>query len=170
MFRRLAPISFLIRVLYRVSGVLALPPRSVGGTIDEKTREILNALERGDPVLIFPEGHVRRGAEAYTTGFARGVVHVHRRSRAPVVPVAIQLGSPRRLRQPCLITFGEPVCIPEALDLEAGAAWLRERTLALQQAGPGADMPKRKGGPADSKNSYRRHTRPRRFAHGTRTH
>jgi 1-acyl-sn-glycerol-3-phosphate acyltransferase len=165
-FNRLAPIRFLVRLLYRISGVIALPPRSAGGTLEEKTAPLLRALESGDPVVIFPEGHVRRGFAANATGFARGVVYVHRRSCAPIVPVAIQLGSRRRLRRRCLITFGPHVNIPAGLDLEGGAAWLRRRTLALRQAAPRAVSPK----VACGSGSRSKRTLPRRLAHGTRTH
>jgi 1-acyl-sn-glycerol-3-phosphate acyltransferase len=133
---RLAPFKPLIGLLYRLAGVLALPPRTAGGSLTEKVLGLVEALDHGDAVVIFPEGHVRHHEASSIGPFARGVVHVHRESGAPVVPVAIRRGERGRVRRICVIEVGPPVNIPASLDLEQGACWLRAHTLALhEQAG-----------------------------------
>lgn len=125
---------WLIRGMYRLYGVVELPPRSRRAGREEKLRGLVRALDRGDVVAIFPEGHVRRPEEPPLRPFEPGVVHLHRRSGAPVLPMVIRLG-PKRWRRRFELTVGEPVAIPEGLDLEAGADWLRERTRRLYEPG-----------------------------------
>ncbi|MFW6201414.1 MAG: 1-acyl-sn-glycerol-3-phosphate acyltransferase, partial [Gemmatimonadota bacterium] len=117
-FRGLRPLKPMIRLLYRIAGVVELPPRrpdhtgSAGGgaggrdgpdrqdhtsgsrTPDDKLRGLLEALERGEAVAIFPEGHVRRKGIGEAAEFQPGVVHLHRGSGAPVVPIAVGFGPP----------------------------------------------------------------------------
>jgi 1-acyl-sn-glycerol-3-phosphate acyltransferase len=130
-FDRLARWTPFIRLLYRGLGVVALPPRDEAGSLEEKTRPLLGALDAGDPVVIFPEGHVRRIAGEGAGTFRRGVVHIHRLSRAPIVLIAIRLGPTHWPRRSCTVTMSPPLDVPAALDLEASTAWLREQMLAL---------------------------------------
>jgi len=65
--------------------------------------------------------------------FAPGVVYLQKKSRASVVPIAIWLSERRWPRHRCVVEFGEPVKIPEDLDQDTGAAWLRERVLKLYE-------------------------------------
>ena len=53
---------------------------------------------------------------------------------APVVPIAVWLGDARRVRRRYQVKVGAPLCIPETLDLDSAAAWLREQTLHLYAA------------------------------------
>jgi 1-acyl-sn-glycerol-3-phosphate acyltransferase len=48
----------LIRMLYRVEGVVELPPKEEGGALPEKVEGLRDALLQGDVVAIFPEGGV----------------------------------------------------------------------------------------------------------------
>ncbi|MGH9456100.1 MAG: lysophospholipid acyltransferase family protein [Thermoanaerobaculia bacterium] len=120
----------LIRILYRIEGAVELPPKEEGGSLPEKLQETLDALLEGDVVMIFPEGDI--GKEAPPVGkFAPGVVYLERSSGAQIVPMAIWMGERHWPRRRYVIEIGRPLHVPETLDLEAGADWLRERTLEL---------------------------------------
>jgi 1-acyl-sn-glycerol-3-phosphate acyltransferase len=125
----------LVRGLYRLEGAVELPPKEEGGTLPEKVQGLLDALKQGDVVAIFPEGRVRnREKRRSPVGeFAPGVVYLQRRSGADIVPMAVWMSKPWWPRRRYVIEIGRPVRIPESLDLEAGAAWLRERALELYE-------------------------------------
>jgi 1-acyl-sn-glycerol-3-phosphate acyltransferase len=134
-FRR-APARWLtplIRFFYRVEGVIALPPKEEGGTLPEKVQGLLDALREGDVVAIFPEGSLGKKDRPPVDEFAPGVVYLQRRSGARIVPMAVWMSDRRWPRRRYIIEVGNPVHIPDSLDLEAGAAWLRERTLELYE-------------------------------------
>lgn len=123
----------IIKVIYWLGGAIPLPPKNHDDrTLAEKLKGLIGALRRGDVVMIFPEGDIGTKYEPPVGEFAPGVVYLHRDSGAPIVPIAVWMSQrwwPRR----CAIQFGSPVRIPEHLDLDAGAAWLREHTLALYE-------------------------------------
>lgn len=127
---------WLFRGLYRLYGVVELPPRARRASREEKLRGLVTALERGDVVAIFPEGHVRLPDESRLRRFEPGVVHLHRRSGAPVVPLVIRLEPAGRRLLRFELTVGERLAIPEELDLEEGAEWLRRRTGELAAGAP----------------------------------
>ena len=131
LLRRLKP---LIKIVYWLEGVIELPPEERDErTLPEKLRGLLVALKRGDVVTIFPEGEVWKKREPPVGEFAPGVVYLHRRSGAPVVPVAVWLSERKWPRRRYVARFGRPVRIPGHLDQDAGAAWLREQVLALYE-------------------------------------
>jgi 1-acyl-sn-glycerol-3-phosphate acyltransferase len=123
----------LIRALYRLEGAVELPPKEEGGTLPEKVQGLLDALRQGDVVAIFPEGRVRKRRRPPVGEFAPGVVYLQRRSGADIVPMAVWMSAWWWPRRRYVIEIGRPVRIPESLDLEAGAAWLRERTMELYE-------------------------------------
>lgn len=128
---------WLFRGLYRLYGVVELPPRSRRATREEKLRGLLDALAHGDVVAIFPEGHVREPGEPPVRPFEPGVAVLHRRSGVPVVPLGIRLDEPKRRRPRFTLIVGAPVAIPEDLDLDESAEWLRQRAVELvEQAAP----------------------------------
>ena len=134
-FRR-APLTWLmslIRVLYRVEGVVELPPKEEGGSLPEKVQGLLDALREGDVVAIFPEGRIWKRRFPPIGEFAPGVVYLQRRSGARIVPIAVWTGERYWPRRGYVIEIGLPVRIPESLDLEGGAMWLRTRTLELYE-------------------------------------
>jgi 1-acyl-sn-glycerol-3-phosphate acyltransferase len=149
-FRVFTPI---VKALYWLGGAIQLPPKGDGddGSLPDKLQGLLDALMQGDVVLIFPEGEIGGKKKPPVGKFMPGVVYLHRMSGAPIVPVAIWMSEPgaRRdgcPRRRCAIEFGRPVRIPEHLDLEAGAAWLREQSLALyEQAKLRSKMPRAAG-------------------------
>jgi 1-acyl-sn-glycerol-3-phosphate acyltransferase len=125
----------LVRGLYRLEGAVELPPKEEGGTLPEKVQGLLDALKQGDVVAIFPEGRVRdrKQSDSPVGEFAPGVVYLQRRSGAEIVPMAVWMSRRWLPRRRYVLEIGRPVRIPESLDLEAGAAWLRERTLELYE-------------------------------------
>jgi 1-acyl-sn-glycerol-3-phosphate acyltransferase len=130
----------LIKIAYRLEGVVMLPPEQHDErSLPEKLRGMLVALSEGEVAAIFPEGEVWRKSEPPIGEFAPGVIYLHRKSHAPVVPIAIRLSQQGWRRRHCDIQFGRPVVIPSNLDQDAGAAWLRDRVLELydqaQQSG-----------------------------------
>lgn len=122
----------LIFGLYRLFGVIRLPPRSQQLGREAKLQPVIEALRQGDVVGIFPEGHTRHPGEPVLRPFRVGVVILHRTTGAPIVPIAIRI-EPKRWRRKFLVWAGEPVTIPEDLDLEQGAEWLRGRIRTLYE-------------------------------------
>ena len=122
----------LIKIIYWLEGVIELPPEERDDrSLPEKLRGLLVALNEGDVVAIFPEGEVRREREPPVGEFAPGVIYLHRRAGAPVVPIAVWVSERKWPRRRYAVRFGRPVQVPGHLDQDAGAAWLRERVLAL---------------------------------------
>ena len=124
----------LIKIIYRLEGVIELPPEEYDDrSLPEKLRGMLVALHNGEVAAIFPEGQLWKEREPPIGEFAPGVVYLHKKSRAPVLPIAIWLSERRWPRRRCVVEFGEPVRIPEDLDQDTGAAWLRQRVLKLYE-------------------------------------
>jgi 1-acyl-sn-glycerol-3-phosphate acyltransferase len=125
-------LKLFIKIIYKLEGVIVLPPEDRDDrSLPEKLRGMLVALHEGEVAAIFPEGEVHQKREPPIGEFAPGVVYLHRKSGAPIVPIAVWMSDRRWLRRRCVIQFGRPVNIPGDLDQEAGAVWLRERVLEL---------------------------------------
>ena len=79
-------------------------------------REMLNRLQKGEMVLLFPEG--TRSSDGKIGDLKPGFIPVARRSQVPLIPIAI-VGAydclPRGARfpttQPIAVVFGEPIPI-----------------------------------------------------------
>jgi 1-acyl-sn-glycerol-3-phosphate acyltransferase len=122
----------VIRILYWLVGVIKLPPEEQESRdLPEKLRGMLVALKHGDVVMIFPEGEIHRETEPPVGEFAPGVVYVHRRLGAPILPIALWLSERSWPRRRYLAQFGRPVHIPKDLDQDAGASWLQKEVLAM---------------------------------------
>jgi 1-acyl-sn-glycerol-3-phosphate acyltransferase len=131
LLRRLKP---LIKIIYRMEGVIELPLEEHDDrSLPEKLRGLLVALHDGDVVAIYPEGEVWKKREPPVGEFAPGVIYLHRRAGAPIVPIAIWMSERKWPRRRYVVQFGQPVQIPGYLDQDAGAAWLREHVLALYE-------------------------------------
>ena len=129
--RRLKP---LIRIIYKLEGVIELPPEEHDErSLPEKLRGMLVALNHGEVVAIFPEGEIWRKREPPIGEFAPGVIYLQRKSGAQILPIAVWLSERKWPRRPYVVQFGEPVRIPAHLDLDTGAVWLREQVLALHE-------------------------------------
>jgi len=124
----------LIRIIYRLEGVIELPPEDNDkGFHPEKVRGLLVALHHADVIAIFPEGEIWRRREPPIGEFAPGVVYLQRKSGALIVPIAVWISKRAWPRRRYVVHFGEPVQIPDHLDLDTGAAWLRECVLKLYE-------------------------------------
>jgi 1-acyl-sn-glycerol-3-phosphate acyltransferase len=124
----------LIKIMYRLAGVIELPPEDDGdGFHGEKVRGLLVALKAGDVVAIFPEGEIWRKQQPPIGEFAPGVVYLQRMTNASILPIAVWMGQRSWPRRRYVVQFGRRVQIPEDLDLETGAAWLREQVLELYE-------------------------------------
>jgi 1-acyl-sn-glycerol-3-phosphate acyltransferase len=124
----------LLRIIYWLEGVIELPPEEHDErSLPEKLRGMLVALNQGHVAAIFPEGELWRKREPPIGEFAPGVIYLHRKSGAPIMPVAVWLSERRWPRRRCVVQFGRPVIVPEDLDQDAGAAWLRKRVLELYE-------------------------------------
>ncbi len=128
----LQDIKLMIKLIYWLEGVIVLPPEEHDDrSLPEKLRGMLVALHEGEVATIFPEGEVHKKREPPIGEFAPGVVYLHRKSSAAIVPIATWMSDRRWPRRRCVVQFGPPVNIPEDLDQEAGAGWLRDRVLEL---------------------------------------
>jgi 1-acyl-sn-glycerol-3-phosphate acyltransferase len=122
----------LIRIIYRLEGVILLPPEKESDrSLPEKLRGMLVALHNGEVAAIFPEGGLWKEREPPIGEFAPGVVYLHRTSGAPILPIGVWISERRWPRCRYVAELGLPVRIPEDLDQEAGAAWLRQVVLKL---------------------------------------
>ena len=124
----------VLRIVYRLEGVIELPPEEHDErSLPEKLRGMLVALNQGDVPAIFPEGQLWRKKDPPIGEFAPGVIYLHRKSGAAIMPIAVWLSERRWPRRGCVVQFGPPVTVPEDLDQDAGAAWLRKRVLELYE-------------------------------------
>jgi 1-acyl-sn-glycerol-3-phosphate acyltransferase len=147
-FRALAPIRTLgtqdfrsallqrlkpfIKIIYKLEGVIILPPDEHDDrSLPEKLRGMLVALHDGEVAAIFPEGEVHKKREPPIGEFAPGVVYLHRKSGAHIMPIAVWLSDRLWPRRCCVVQFGRPMNIPDDLDQDEGAVWLRDRVLEL---------------------------------------
>jgi 1-acyl-sn-glycerol-3-phosphate acyltransferase len=122
----------LIKIMYWLGGVIELPPEDRDDrSLPEKLRGLLVALKNGDEVMIFPEGEIHKKREPPVGKFAPGVIYVHKRLGAPIVPIAVWMSGRSWPRRRYVVYFRRPVHIPGQLDQDAGADWLREQVLAL---------------------------------------
>jgi 1-acyl-sn-glycerol-3-phosphate acyltransferase len=87
----------------------------------------------GEVVAIFPEGEIWRRQEPPIGEFAPGVIYLQRRTEASILPVAVWISQRTWPRRRYLVQFGRRIQVPEDLDLETGAAWLREQVLELYE-------------------------------------
>lgn len=122
----------LIRIVYWLEGVIPLPPEKESDrSLPEKLRGMLVALHNGEVAAIFPEGELWKEEDPPVGEFAPGVVYLHWKSTAPILPIGVWISERRWPRRRYVAELGWPVTIPEDLDQEAGAAWLRQVVLKL---------------------------------------
>ena len=122
----------VIKIMYWLAGVIELPPEDRDDrSLPEKLRGLLVALKHGDVVMIFPEGKIHRKRDPPVNKFASGVVYVHRKLGAPIVPIGVWTSKQRWPRRRYVVQIGRPVHIPEDMDQDVGAEWLRGQVLAL---------------------------------------
>ncbi len=117
--------SWFFDWVFRITGVIAITSQSP----TEAIRRAVKALEDGEVVCVFPEGHISRTGELME--IKKGFEVMARRAKVPVVP-AFHDGlwgsifsfagniyiwkQPRLLPTPVFVAFGAPI-FPEALDV-----------------------------------------------------
>ncbi len=112
--------------------------------------EAVKHLDKGNVVLIFPEGKLSK--DGNMEKFQRGVGYLHSNSKAPIIPFVIRGGFEawgwKRLPKFSKITiqFGQPVNIPEQGD-KAIAQELEKRVMFMKDA-----LDRRKKGDYDNEN------------------
>jgi len=112
---------------------------TLGDKATAQVRAVVEALDAGEVVGIFPEGGLQRDVRELQP-FGAGVVMIAQRSGAPVVPVWIA-GTPRKksllahLLWPSRsrVRFGEPYIIDANADRDAALEELKQRMLALTE-------------------------------------
>lgn len=122
-YARLRP---LLLLMYRGFGVVRLPRRSKDLPREAKLDPLVDALRRGEVAGIFPEGHRRGPGETPVRELRPGVVLLHRRTGAPILPTGIRYETGKGRRR-CLVWMGEPVSIPRGLEVPEASQWLRQR-------------------------------------------
>jgi 1-acyl-sn-glycerol-3-phosphate acyltransferase len=114
-----------------ISTFNSIPIKEEGGDA-AAIKEVLRRLEAGRAVLIFPEG--TRTPDGAMRPFKRGVAVLVKRSRCPVVPVAIEgafdawprdQGAPKLLGQRLAVMVGRPIPHEELMANGADAALTR---------------------------------------------
>jgi acyl-[acyl-carrier-protein]-phospholipid O-acyltransferase/long-chain-fatty-acid--[acyl-carrier-protein] ligase len=125
----------VFRAIFRIFGCLPVTPQNARASL----KEAVHALQGGDAVLIFPEGHISRTGEM--AEFEGGFGLIARRAGVPVVPAYLGglWGSifsydqgrffwkwPRRIPYPVTIRFGPPLAPADASEEN-----LRQAVLAL---------------------------------------
>lgn len=133
------------RAIFRIFGCLPVTPENARASL----KEAVHALQSGEAVLIFPEGHISRTGEMQE--FEGGYALLARRAGVPVVPAylgglwgsifSFEKGRffwkwPRQIPYPVTIRFGAPLPPQEATEEK-----LREAVLALAAPSFAAVMP-----------------------------
>ncbi|MFA9477511.1 MFS transporter [Phycisphaerales bacterium AB-hyl4] len=134
--------SRLIEPLWRAINPITLDRGNAGVG---QVRKIVEALEQGDLVGLFPEGGLQREKRELQP-FQAGVARIAQRSGAWVVPVWIE-GTPRRrwmvwhFVQPSRsrVVYGKPYKVDPEADTQQVLDELRERMVALSGDGEGGE-------------------------------
>lgn len=113
----------IIPFIYWMFGTLSLPQE---GTFEEKIAPAVRALEKGDAVVIFPEG--KRVFEDTVGEFRRGASEVALRAQSLIVPVAM-----RSHGRKMIMIIGKPFR-PSAETAEGINSEMHATVLALYQS------------------------------------
>jgi acyl-[acyl-carrier-protein]-phospholipid O-acyltransferase / long-chain-fatty-acid--[acyl-carrier-protein] ligase len=113
----------LLSWIFRVAGVIEIAPNRPSQWL----RDAVKALRDGEIVCVFPEGEISRTGQLMA--MRRGFELLARRARVPVIPAAVEglwgsvfsfsgnrylWKSPRLMRTPVCVAFGEPIAFEHA--------------------------------------------------------
>lgn len=116
----------IISFIYRIFGALVLPRE---GAFEEKIKPIIALIEKGETVLMFPEG--RRHHHDGIGEFKKGAAEIALRTGVFVLPVAHRTIADTG-RKKTILTFGEPFR-PLAQDSAAATTAFYDKITRLYQ-------------------------------------
>lgn len=124
--------------MYWPNGVYILPPRGKDEnlSIADKTKEVREAMRRGEALLFFAEGGVNH--KDGIGEFKRGPAYIQKETGAAILPLSIRFRGPWWLPWPFgrrYLRWGSIIHIPANLiaDDIKSAVWLREQVLMLYE-------------------------------------
>lgn len=91
----------IINLVYGIYGVITLPELTQR---EDKLRPFRMALERGESVLMFPEGRMREEESIGT--FKEGAALLHIATHAPILISSIKFEG-KKWRRKCIVNFGQ---------------------------------------------------------------
>ncbi|NOY35772.1 MAG: 1-acyl-sn-glycerol-3-phosphate acyltransferase [bacterium] len=118
------PISILVTFYVRING--SIPVEKTGGDLFKALSAAINGLKQGGKLWIYPEGAITKDGKLRQG--KRGVVFLHRRTKAPIVPVAIignyGILSPGTIlrKNKIKVKIGKPIYSLGDVSLEDGAS------------------------------------------------
>ncbi len=96
-------------------------------------KEAISFLNEGKVIGIFPEGTRNRTNDLVLQDFKYGTVAMARHTGAPIIPAVIT-GDYRLFSKNLVISFGDPIIIPDEVPLEEANRGLQERMNAMWYA------------------------------------
>lgn len=86
-------LPFISWMMRRVIKAIRVPEKALKQDVPQEIKEVIAALDRGECVVLFPEGYLRRSDERFLRRFGRGVWQVlSARPDTPVFPCWIEGG------------------------------------------------------------------------------
>lgn len=130
------PLSVLVASYVHINGSVSV--EKAGGDLEKALEKSVDALMRGDVLWVYPEGRRSLGGKLQSGN--RGVVFLHKKTGAPVVPVAIignhELTSFKSflLRKNNLkMVIGKPIYLDKNISLEEGTNIVMKNIAALME-------------------------------------
>ena len=124
---------FFIPVIYFMYGVLSIRK---DWTFYQKIEQHIEALKKGESIMIFPEGSVQTSPQV--SGFRRGAASILSEINVPILPISINYQKGSGFRTECHINYGAPVIIDGNLlsaekgpEFAAATEFLRDKILSL---------------------------------------
>lgn len=99
----------IIRLIYYIYGVVGIKS---DWSFEEKTDPLVDALNHGDTVMIFPEGYLNK--KKGISMFRRGVAYLYSKTTAAIIPAAINFDKIPDHTEACRVAIGHETRIPKA--------------------------------------------------------
>ncbi len=103
----------IISFIYYIYNVITIPDTE---SFEEKTKPIINALNKKNSILIFPEGRITKDEDVGK--FKKGVIYLQERTKAPILPCSIRFGNRGWFRRKAFVSFGKTFYTPKDLTEE----------------------------------------------------